>query len=97
MKELTLKEAIEVIKEWGTDSDNYCSINARIIFPVYGGDPRDDSVEKYNYHQACLKIIVEAKLKTKFDKFIKEWQERGYSYDTLFDWIVDKIINQKYL
>jgi len=30
-------------------------------------------------------------LRTEFDKFIKEWQQKGYSYDTLYAWVRNKI------
>lgn len=30
-------------------------------------------------------------LRTEFDEFIKGWQEKGYSYDTLYAWMRNKI------
>ena len=30
-------------------------------------------------------------LRTEFDNFIKEWQQKGYSYDTLYAWLKQKI------
>ena len=32
-------------------------------------------------------------LRTEFDNFIKEWQQKGYSYDTLYAWMKQRILD----
>ena len=32
-------------------------------------------------------------LRTEFDEFIKEWQQKGYSYDTLYAWMRQRILH----
>ena len=61
-KEILFGEARKIIGEWGVDSDNYMTHNVK-QFMNSKNDPDDNSIELYDYHQSCLKIIVDAGLK----------------------------------
>ena len=55
-------EAVEFIKEWGIDPDNYVSANFKQFM---SGDVADDnSCELHEHHQESLKIVVKIGLKT---------------------------------
>ena len=54
-KEISVKEAVKVIKEWGVDCDNYVAHTYRQY--MYGGDPCDNSMECANYFIECLKLV----------------------------------------
>ena len=57
MSEITAKEAIEFISEWGIDPDEYILAHFRHL--MSGNIVDDNSCELYDYHRACLKKVVE--------------------------------------
>lgn len=61
MEEITLEQARKIIDEYGIDPADYISAHFRQFM---NGDMADDnSVESYNYHQKCLRLVVNEGLK----------------------------------
>lgn len=59
--EKSLMEAVEVIKEWGVDCDNFVAMNFKNR--MVGGDVDDNSMELSEYFQDCLKIVTDFGIK----------------------------------
>ena len=58
---IEVEKAIETIKEWGVDCDNFVACNYQQT--IFAGDPYDNSQECADYFLECLKIVVELGLK----------------------------------
>lgn len=50
------KEAVETIKKWGVDCDNF--VVHKYHNYMYGGDVMDNSQECADYFNECLKIVT---------------------------------------
>lgn len=61
-KDISIKEAIKVITEYGINEDDFIAINVR--YSISNGDPDDNSIELSEYFEECLKIVVDLGLKS---------------------------------
>lgn len=55
--EISVDEAIGVIKEWGVDCDNFVAHNYRQF--LIGGEPTDNSIDLSEYFSKCLKTVCD--------------------------------------
>ena len=71
-KDISIKEATGVIKEWGVDCDNFVAHN--YSQSLHNGNPSDNSQELAQYFLACLKIVCDLGIKLLNTELIKEWR-----------------------
>lgn len=62
MDKSALKEAYEIIDEWGTNEDDFIAQNFRQF--MSGDVPDDNSIELHQFYRAQLQIIVDLGLQT---------------------------------
>ena len=59
---ISTEEAVEVIKEWGVDCDNFVAHN--YSHRMVSGGPTDNSIELGEYFLKCLKIVTDLGLQS---------------------------------
>ena len=81
-KEISIKEATEVIKEWGVNCDNFVAHN--YSQSLHNGNPSDNSQELAQYFLACLKLVCNLGIKLLNTELITEWRaESKRQYDII--------------
>jgi len=60
-KKISTEEAVNIIKEWGVDCDNFVAMNCKQS--MVSGDPNDNSIELSEYFSECLKIVCSLGIK----------------------------------
>ena len=59
--DISIDEAVGVIKEWGVDCDNFVSVHYQQ--KLYGGEPSDNSMECAQYFHTCLTMVCNLGIK----------------------------------